>query len=80
MKGPISQYPWHIHEPVSISDKGMFLTLKVETCNHVSNYNNCMFDFLMKNKGKYTVNGLRLQANVASAVLTQIELECTCSV
>ena len=29
---------------------------------------------------KYTVNGLRLQANVASAVLTQIELECTCSV
>ncbi len=29
---------------------------------------------------KYTVNGLRLQANVASAVLTQIEQECTCSV
>ena len=26
--------------------------------------------------GKYTVNGLRLQANVASAVLTQIELDC----
>ncbi len=33
-----------------------------------------------KNHVKYTVNGLRLQANVASAVLTQIELECTCSV
>ena len=33
-----------------------------------------------KNKEKYTVNGLRLQANVASAVLTQIELECTCNV
>ena len=29
---------------------------------------------------KYTVNGLRLQANVASAVLTQIVLESTCSV
>ncbi len=29
---------------------------------------------------KYTVNGLRLQANVASAVLTQIKQECTCSV
>ena len=29
---------------------------------------------------KYTVNGLRLQVNVASAVLTQIELECFCSV
>ncbi len=29
---------------------------------------------------EYTVNGLRLQPNVASAVLTQIELECTCSV
>ncbi len=25
-------------------------------------------------------NGLRLQANVASAVLTQIKQECTCSV
>ncbi len=29
---------------------------------------------------KYTVNGLRLQANIASAVLTQIALECTSSV
>ncbi len=29
---------------------------------------------------KYTVNGLRLQANVASAVLTQIVLESTCRV
>ncbi len=29
---------------------------------------------------KYTVNGVHLQANVASAVLTQLELECTCSV
>ncbi len=33
-----------------------------------------------KVKIKYTVNGLRLQANIASAVLTQIEQECTCSV
>ncbi len=29
---------------------------------------------------KYTVNSLSLQANVASAVLTQVKLECTCSV
>ncbi len=28
-------------------------------------------------KRKYTVNGLRLQANVASAVLTLIELDCS---
>ena len=35
---------------------------------------------LFKNYVKYTVNGLRFQANVASAVLTQIEHECTCSV
>ncbi len=27
-----------------------------------------------------TVNSLRLQANIPSAVLTQIKLECTCSV
>ncbi len=33
-----------------------------------------------KIKVKYTVNGLRLQANIVSAVLTQIEQECTCSV
>ena len=26
---------------------------------------------------KYTINGLRLQANIASAVLTQIELDCS---
>ncbi len=25
---------------------------------------------------KYTANGLRLQANIASAVVTQIELDC----
>ncbi len=37
-------------------------------------------DHRLKAKSKYTVNGLRLQANVASAVLTQIVLECTCSV
>ncbi len=28
-------------------------------------------------KEKYTVNGLRLQANVASAVLTHVELDCS---
>ncbi len=34
----------------------------------------------VKFTNKYTVNGLRLQANVASDVLTQIKLECTESV
>ena len=33
-----------------------------------------------KSKSKYTVNGFRLQANIATAVLTQIEQEYTCSV
>ena len=30
-----------------------------------------------KIRKKYTVNGLRLQANVASALFTQIELDCS---
>ncbi len=83
----INSESWTVTYGLSTPPVWFSQTFKLTCRHHLRKVELCMllsagicWQYTLNFMYEYTINGLRLQANVASAVLTQVVLECTCSV